>query len=208
MSKLRFFVSATIVLFLLPAAGASPTYEAPASPETKEAWPESPSNENLSIAEPPALGASDNLPKVSDPGYYAYRQALTMRAGQAMETSEEDSGGNVLGFQYLFPKFLSPKLEAGADVHEHGYGHLHAGLRYFWWEREYFRPSYKLAVDHRLDAKENLATFAHLDNYYFRVSGTLEYVFKNPWSVRLEPELLANLKNQQLVVTLGFSRGW
>lgn len=211
MSKLVIFVSATIVLILSPpAAQASPqrstTLE---SNEDKDgattSEPEEPIDENLSIVEPPPLSGKPNgfLPR-----YYPYRQQLTFRAGQTSGLNKTHFEDLVLGFQYLFPKFLSPKLEAGADLHVDGEGHLHAGLRWIANERGMFRPSYKISIDHLAVAEDRLATLTRIDNYYLRFSGTLEYVFWNPISIRLEPEVIANLKDSQLIVTLGLSRGW
>ena len=111
-------------------------------------------------------------------------------------------------FQYLFPKFLSPKLEAGADLHKDGRGHLHAGLRWIYNERSYFRPSLKAAVDHFADSAEGIATLAHIDNWYVRGGATLEQVVWNPYSLRLETELAINLRHTELITTLGLSRGW
>ncbi len=205
MSKLGIFVSGTIVLFLAHVTWASPSHEVPSTAGDEVQWPTGQSGDTMSVAEPPPVKFTA---KPIDPGFYPYRQALTVRAGQGSKFPKIEPNELVLGFQYLFPKFLSPKLEAGADVHEDGKGHIHAGVRWYWWEKNYFRPSYKLSVDHLVDAKENLATFAEIKNYYIRGSGTLEYVFKNPWSIRLEPELLFNFNNQRLVLTLGVSRGW
>jgi hypothetical protein len=206
MSKLAIFVSATIVLiFSSTPSFAAPPLAVPESQEEEAKWPEGKPDENMSIAQPPdpALPVPE-----AEARYYPYRQALTFRGGLASDFPKASFNDTVLGFQYLFPKFLSPKLEAGADLHEDNIGHLHVGLRWIAWEREYFRPSGKVSLDHLADADERLATLTRIDNYYVRLSGTLEYVVWNPYSLRLEHELLVNLDRCWQVVTLGISRGW
>lgn len=206
MAKLRIFVSATIVLiFTHASAMGSPVTSAPDDPEEQSKESPPPPDENLSIVTPKPLQGP--VPKVNA-RYYSYRQALTFRGGVAAEVRKAEWNDTVWGFQYLFPKFLSPKLEAGADVHQHGRGHIHAGLRWFPWERDFFRPSYKVSIDHFVDSEKNLATLTEWGNYYVRFSGTLEYVAWDPFSVRLEPELVVNFEDTDMVVTLGISRGW
>ncbi|HMN68767.1 MAG TPA: hypothetical protein PKC28_09550 [Bdellovibrionales bacterium] len=207
MSKLLIFVSATIVLIFSSATGwPSPQDTVPVSTDSaREPVTGEPIDENMSVSPPPDTPVSTPSAKAR---YYPYRQALTFRAGQASELEDVDFDDYVLGFQYLFPKFLSPKLEAGADLQKDGVGHLHAGVRYYKWERSYFRPSVKVALDHMAEAEENLATLVEFDNYFLRLSATLEYVVWNPFSLRLEPEILMNHKDRYLVVTVGLSRGW
>jgi hypothetical protein len=147
-------------------------------------------------------------PPPPDPQYYPYQQQLTVRYGQASDFPSFKFNDSIIGFQYLFPKFLAPKLEAGADLHRNGIGHIHAGARYMWLERSYFRPSLKIGVDNLVDSSSGLATFATIDNYYLRGTATLEYVVWNPYSVRLEVELLMGLTKQISEYTLGLSRGW
>lgn len=210
MSKLAIIVSATIVLILSPLpAGANPQRSVPATTEAQpNPWPDTQPDENLSITDPPPV---HGVPKASGARYYPYRQALTFRAGQASQLDElnfRDMEDMVLGFQYLFPKFLSPKLEAGADLVNDGKGHIHAGARWIYFERSYFRPSYKLSLDHLADSEEKLATLTKIENYYLRISATLEYVIWNPLSLRLEPELLVNTEEPLLMITVGLSHGW
>lgn len=206
MSKLPIFVSATIVLiFASHATSAAPPNAVPEMREEASPWPTGKPDENLSITEPPIVNGP--VPK-ADAHYYPYRQALTFRAGLASDFPKASFKDSVMGFQYLFPKFLSPKLEAGADLHQDSVGHLHVGLRWIAWERDYFRPSGKVSIDHLADAEERMATITRIDNYYVRVSGTLEYVVWNPYSIRFEHELLVNLDRCWQVMTLGISRGW
>ena len=206
MSKLPIIVSATIVLIFSCSVGlAAPERSVPKSDVSPSVWPENKTDENLSVSQPPA---PNGKPPPPDARYYAYRQALTFRAGMASDFPDVEFKDVVLGFQYLFPKFLSPKLEAGADLYEEGRGHLHVGMRWFMWERSYFRPSGKIGLDHRAESEERLATLTKIDNYYVRLSGTLEYVVWNPFSLRLEHELLINFDNTQTALTLGLSRGW
>jgi hypothetical protein len=206
MSKLLIFVSATIVLIFANAPTfAAPPAVSPEPPEEKSTWPDGKPDENLSITNAP----DPVLPTPqADAHYYPYRQALTFRTGLSSDFPKINFDETVFGFQYLFPKFLSPKLEAGADLQEHNRGHLHAGLRWFAWEREYFRPSGKISLDHLAESKERLATLTRIDNYYVRLSGTIEYVVWNPYSIRVEHELLINLDRCWQVMTLGISRGW
>jgi hypothetical protein len=206
MSKLAIFVSATIVLIFSAAqARANPQDTVPEKKAEAEDDAVRPIDENLNLAEAPPVQGS---PKFTPPAYYPYRQQLTFRAGAGSDLPKITVDDYVLGFQYLFPKFLSPKLEAGADLHKGGRGHLHAGLRWIFFERSYFRPSYKIAIDHFADSKEGLATLAEIDNYYARFGATLEQVFWNPMSLRLEAELVGNFRYTEMVMTLGLSRGW
>ncbi|MGE3683592.1 MAG: hypothetical protein AB7G93_17860 [Bdellovibrionales bacterium] len=204
------FVSATFVAFFNPGrVHASPQPDIPAPPTQEEenpVWPKSPPDENLAIATPPPVTGTNSAPP--QPRYYRYNQALTFRMGLASDFPKINFDETVIGFQYLFPKFLAPKLEAGADLLEEGRGHLHAGVRWIYFERSYFRPSLKFALDHLMESKEGLATFTSLDNYFLRGAGTLEYVVWNPFSLRLESELLINFDSTQWIATLGLSRGW
>jgi len=207
MSKLLTFVSATFVLILSATPSfASPLDEMPpASPPPADAGSAKPIDENMSVAQPPTV---HELPPPSSPHYYPYRQQLTFRYGQATDLPKIDVNDTVIGFQYLFPKFLSPRAEAGADLHNDGRGHIHAGARWIYMERSYFRPSLKLSLDHLVNSTENLATLSTLDNYYLRSTACLEYVVWNPYSVRFEAEFFINLKHTIGEMTLGVSRGW
>jgi hypothetical protein len=202
-------VSATIVLMLTalhsPSSLASPDNQFPENNQTDPVETPQPLSEDMQIADPPGT-----TPKLgpSNLHYYPYEQQLTFRYGRAGNLSDRKLEDNLIGFQYLFPKFLSPKLEAGADLQDGGEGHVHVGLRWYWNEKGYFRPSGKVSGDVLMISKENLATFAHIGNYYVRASGTLEYVVWNPYSVRLENEIYLGTKNRLINLTLGISRGW
>ncbi len=208
MSKLRIFVSATIVLFY----GFSYNLEASPSKEVSDETPYQapqipmPIDDSLAISRPtqPSSKSKSSL----DPDYYPFKQQFTLRIGRAAEISNLGFDDMVLGFQYLFPKFLSPKIEAGADLREQGRGHLHLGLRTIFNERSYFRPSFKLGLDHQVKASDGLGSLTHYENYFVRLSGTLEYVAFNPYSLRLEAESLAGFKKTTLMLSLGLSRGW
>jgi hypothetical protein len=206
MSKLSIFVSATF--FLICCARpcfASPQDQAPPSPSNEEPTTSNPPNDDYSISKPPPV---TGVAAPSDPHYYPYQQQLTVRYGQASDFPKINVNDNVTGFQYLFPKFLSPKLEGGADLQNAGRGHIFAGARWFAWERSYFRPSVKVSLDHLVNSTENLATLSLIDNYYLRGSAALEWVVWNPYSLRAETEMLINFKNTSVEMTLGLSRGW
>jgi hypothetical protein len=206
MSKLLLFVSATFVLFLCPRpATASPQDQVPTAPAEENTWPTTPLDENLNLAQPPHLR---EIPPPGDARYYPYQQQFTIHYGRATDLPKIDVNDNVTGFEYLFPKFLSPRLEAGADLHDFGTGHIFAGARWIWHERSYFRPSLKLSLDHHILATEDLASLSLIDNYYLRTSACLEYVVWNPYSLRFEAEFLVNFKNTLGEMTLGLSRGW
>jgi hypothetical protein len=207
MAKPVIFVSATIVLFFMSWTGwGAPLPEVPDGPPPEAEAPATPPGDEVVISPSPAPQAMAQ--GTSDPHYYPYRQQLSFRAGQSGDLSLKDFNDPVFGFQYLFPGFLSPKLEAGADLHGEGNGHVHVGIRWIRDERLYFRPSVKIGLDHRAEAKDGLATLIHFENYFARLSATLEYVFWSPYSVRLEPELLVGFEKPVVVVTLGLSRGW
>jgi hypothetical protein len=163
-------------------------------------------DENMAISPAPAVD-TEHMP-VTHARYYPYHQQLTFRTGLASDFPKLSLNDSVLGFQYLFPKFLSPRLEAGADLHDNGRGHVHVGARWIHNERNYWRPSYKLALDHYVDSKLGLATLAHKEDWYARGGATAEYVVWNPYSLRAEVEMLANFDNVRLVLTIGLSRGW
>ncbi len=178
----------------------------PENSQTTDVWSSNPLPDDMQITQPPILHGEPL--QLKTPRYYPYQQQLTFRFGQAGNFPKISLDDNVLGFQYMFPKFLSPRLEAGADLHDEGVGHVHIGTRWFYNERGYFRPSAKISLDAKLDAKENLATFASIQNYYLRTTGTLEYVVWNPYSVRLETEFFFGSKNSLFELSLGISRGW
>jgi hypothetical protein len=209
MSKLMIFVSATIVLILLTRpTWASPQNEAPPdSPTTEESTgtAAAPLPADMQVSKPPVLRAP---PPPGDAHYYPYQQQLTFRYGRGGDFPKIRLNDNVTGFQYMFPKFLSPKLEAGADLHDDGNGHVHLGARWIHNERGYFRPSLKAAGDILIKGSENMATFAKIDNYFLRTSAALEQTVWNPYSLRFETELLFGSKNTILELTLGFSCGW
>ncbi len=208
MSKLTIFVSATIVLiFANPQSFASPQMDAPDSPETESPWPSGKPPDDLAISKPKSINHSVEPPSAM---YYPYQQQLTFRFGKSQELGKTsaEKNDNIIGFQYLFPKFLSPKIEFAADLHTAGRGHVFVGKRWIWWERSYFRPSLKASIDHHVNSSEKLATLGQIENWYARATVTLEYVVWNPYSLRLEFDGLAGTKSTFAEVTLGLSRGW
>jgi len=206
MSKLLIFVSATIVLFLAdsPSYGSPQEHMPPEPAQHNEEVYKKP-DENMIIS--PAKPLNTPVLKTS-PRHYNYQQAFTFRLGKSETLRGEGSDGMVVGFHYLFPKFLSPKYEAGADLHQDGRGHILAGIRWIYAERSDFRPSLKLSIDHLADPIKGMATMFLRENWFLRVGGTLEYVIWNPYSLRLESEVVVNLGSQFHVLTLGLSRGW
>jgi hypothetical protein len=206
MANQRFIVSATIVLiFLSGSAFASPVTGVELEDTSAESGTTLQLDDNLSISRPPSLTSK---PPPPDPHYYPYQQALTFRTGYDSNWPKLGVDHWILGFQYLFPKFLSPKLEAGADSLDNGSGHLHAGARWFYNERGYFRPSVKASLDHLAESQHGLATLTKLANYYFRGSATLEWVVSNPASIRLEHEMFFNFDRVRANITLGLSWGF
>lgn len=188
---------------------ASPTREAP-PPAKQEPEPESRRDldPNMSLTTPtPDPELSDEHDPV-DPAYYAYEQALTFRLGVTSATDAFDPSKLVIGFQYLLPKFLSPKFEIGADAVDRGRGHVFGGLRWIGNERGFFRPSVKLSVDHLFEGAKSLSTLAHHENYFARGSATLEWIVAPPTSLRLELEGLANIDTSLVIVALGVTRNW
>lgn len=206
MAKLTLFVSATIVgIFVSSKVLASPSAELANPTESEQGEPATPLDSNMALTPPPAVTEKGPPP---DPHYYPYHQAFTVRSGYDSDFPKLSFNNWVLGFQYLFPKFLSPKLEAGADLIDNGTGHLHAGVRYYYHEKSYFRPSAKISLDHLAESENGLATLTKFENYFARGSVTLEYVVANPYSLRLEGELLINFKKTHTFIVLGLSRGW
>ncbi len=206
MANPRILVSATIVLiFFSQLAAASPEAGVTLDEPSTDSQNTVPLDENLSISQPPRVKGK---PPPPEPHYYPYQQALIFRSGYDSDWPKLGVEHWILGFQYLFPKFLSPKLEAGADSLDNGTGHLHAGARWFYNERGYFRPSVKASLDHLAESQEGLATLTKLENYYFRGSATLEWVISNPVSIRFEHELFINLDRVRANITLGLSWGF
>lgn len=216
MAKLNSFVSATIVAFLLislcEAHGApgAPTFEdkPDAASPTGTFQPATPRLQDDMAVAPAPQEPMTAMPARGEADYYPYQQALIVRAGKSTNLPKIALNDSVLGFAYLFPKFLSPKLEAGADLHEYGRGHVHAGVRWIYFERSLFRPSVKAGLDHFFDANYGLGTLARREDWYARGSATLEYALANPYSLRLELEMLINFDHTFMVGTLGISRGW
>lgn len=208
MAKLTIFVSATIVaIFIQAAAIAAPQSDVPESKESGVVPEETrPPDENMVIS--PAPKPSRTALEPESPRYYAYQQALSFRGGLASDFPKLNFEDSVTGFAYLFPKFLSPKLEAGADLHENGRGHVHVGARWIYFERSYFRPSAKLALDHFVDAKYGLGTLARKEDWFARGGGSLEYTVWNPYSIKLDAEMIINFDETKLLLALGISRGW
>lgn len=209
MSKSVFLVIALVLNSI--SVSASPIREAP-PPATQESEPETGRrlDPNMSVAAPtpdPDSDFSESEGPV-DPGYYAYQQALTFRLGLASATDAFDPSQFIIGFQYLLPKFLSPKFEIGADAVDQGRGHVFGGVRWIGNERGFFRPSAKLSVDHLFEGSKGLSTLAHHENYFVRASATLEWVVAPPTSLRLELEGLANVDTSLVVLTIGATRNW
>lgn len=210
MANSKIFVSATIVAILLSLA---PGLKANASPslELKDLDPAEAQNETKTLDENLVVSEAPQLKSKPPPGelrYYPYQQALTFRTGYESDFPKIGVDDWVLGFQYMFPKFLSPRLEAGADLHREGNGHLHVGVRWIHNEKSYFRPSAKLAFDHMTESKYGFATLSKFENYYLRGGGTLEYVAWNPYSIRLDNEVIVNFEKFRFLLLIGISRGW
>lgn len=205
MAKLTIFVSQTIVLFFVSTSlWASPSSEVPNSSGSEEQQPASVLDDGLAISDPGHVTATEP----PDARYYPYRQQLTFRVGAASQINKTQLTDTVIGFQYLLPKFLSPKWEAGADLHKESRSHISFGRRWIIDERSYFRPSLKVSLDHGIQPEYGLVSFAHYENYFIRFSAAIEYVFANPYSVRIEPEVMLSADGFMVCATLGLSHGW
>jgi len=207
MAKLVSLVCATIVGFSYFSAYASPdTYApAPANPPKPPNQDSAATLENLSVATPPPT----NGPAEPEPArYYHYRHAVTLRGGMITDLNPVEFDEGVFGAQYMFPKFLSPKLEVGVDVREDGRGHVYGGWRWIFLEKSYFRPSFKLSLDHKFVSEDGFATLSEIDNWNLRQTGTIEFVVWNPYSLRIEAEIFFNFAKTQGMASLGVSRGF
>ncbi len=179
----------------------------PSSPVTPTG-PTEPSREleeyNL-IATPPAQPLP---PEASRTYIYPYRQALTPRIGLVTSTDDDEPDTSLLGILYLWPRYLPPQAEIGADFVNKRGGHINFSVRDIFFERGYFRPFWLWGITHEVVPEDRLATFVNIENYYFRVALGMEEVIVLPQSFRLELELLAGTRKQMAIVSAGCSWGF
>lgn len=139
---------------------------------------------------------------------YPYRQQLVPRVGYVRSNDDDDPHTYMFGISYLWPRYVSPQAEIGADlVNKYG-GHINFGIKHIVFERGFFRPFWLWGITHEAVPEDRLATFVNLENYYLRIAVGFEDVIKLPKSVRLEAEALAGTDKQMFKVCLGYSWGF
>lgn len=184
---------------------ANPTSPPPPASTPPPAKPATELDEyNLMPTPPP-----EPLPEEAAKTYvYPYRQQLTPRAGYVGSNDDDDPYTYMFGILYLWPRYVSPQAEFGADlVNKYG-GHLNFAVRTTFYERGYFRPFWLWGLTHEAVPEDKLATFVNLENYYLRIGIGFEDVIKLPKSVRLEIEGLAGTEKQMYKICLGYSWGF
>ncbi|MBX7231181.1 MAG: hypothetical protein K1X29_03750 [Bdellovibrionales bacterium] len=167
---------------------------------------------NLMNGDPYIDKSVSNQPNVSEKinqnFYFPYRQALALRMGFLYSTEEENRWKSRLGFMYLWPKLASPQAELGADILPSIGGQIHFGVRTTFLEKTFFRPFVVWGLTHQVMAREGLATFVDIHNYFFRGVLGMEDRLRKKMSVRIELELLTGLGEQMVVLSFGYSWVW
>ena len=203
-------VSATIVAFCINfASWAAPQNTMPdQSPAIKSEEP-SRREENMNVTKPQMDADSSLNQKFENFEFFPFRQSLTVRMGAAAPVSDFKDTETIIGFTYMFPKFLSPRFEAGADVHnKDDKGHVHAGFREIFFERDRLRPSLKYGVSHEVHANEGLGSFANNKHYFGRGSAALDYSLNQDLALRVEVEALVGIAKQWASASAGLSFCW
>jgi hypothetical protein len=139
---------------------------------------------------------------------YPYRQALSVRVGPVGSTDRELGSTMLFGVQYLWPRYASPHAEFGADVVVGLGGHLNAGVRHIYRERQFLRPYLLWGLTHEVSPSAGYATFLSSRNYYLRAGAGFEMVHRLPRSLKIDFELLSGTKKHMILMGLGYSWGW
>ena len=159
--------------------------------------------QNLMLSPPPT-------PHVVPPRarYYPYRQSLGFHLGAFSSNDGAHPWTWLIGINYLWPRFLSPQVELGADVVANFGGHLNFVIRHILRQRNYVRPYYSWGITHEVTASEGLASFSNYKNYYLRLAIGAEIVRKLPRSARFELGGIAGAKKYGSYFTFGWAWGW
>jgi len=180
-----------------PVNEAEPVKETPGNPQQID-------DNNLMIREnPPPPTRSREAAR-----YYHYRQALSPRILGGITTDSEDSSAYGVGIAYQWPKVSSPYAEIGADVVTPFGGYLNFGVKHVFFERNFFRPNFIWGLSHELVAREKLATFTNIDNYYARISVGFERVTQLPQSFRLEVQAMVGIEKILVLLGIGYVWAW
>ncbi len=164
--------------------------------------------QNIDVTQPPATEV-----RVVKEFYYPYTQSISPRLGTTINIHKIGEGFTksfdyLLGFNYMFPRSVSPQLEVTADLLSNSEGHIIGAKRWIINERNSFRPFYKLGAGVSVKGSEGLATFAGINNYFGFGGFGLEDYYKKPMSIRLELELKAGVKIMIFSVVFGYSWAW
>lgn len=166
-----------------------------------------PENENemrksIDIAPPPPV----------PPGYerkqeyfHKYRQAISAQIGLVYDTKAASDGTDTLSrasVQYMFTTEGRLNFEGGADLLSDGSGAIHVSQRKIYGQSR-FRPFIKAGAGVRIVPADQLATFLRHENYQIRAGGGLEHLVRDPYSVRIELELMASSRSQAGTLLVG-----
>ena len=143
--------------------------------------------------------------------YYPYTKALALRTGLSIDSKrlqEDKVLGLLFGFTYMFDSSRSTHKEFGADLITQSEGHIHFSWKHLAFEKNLFRPFYKVGVLHRTNAQQEFASFVNEENYFLLVSVGFEEALELPNSLRLEIELAQGIKTTVVNLIIGSSWGF
>lgn len=163
--------------------------------------------ETIDIANPPAAAKKEK--QHSSEYFYPYRKEGTVRIGQVTNSQETNGTAFPLlsGLQLAFTMADLKTFEAGADLLSDGTGALQLARRWVF-ARSELRPYTKAGVSLLVNPSDRLVMFVKTDNYRIEGAAGIEYLLKDPSSIRFEAEALLGLKAQQMIGTIGYVWAW
>ena len=184
----------------------SPDFDAPEKTQAPESAADAVARESIDIAKPPPLKAGEGSQREY---FYPYRQAMTVRAGQAFSTvSTNDTNTPLLGgIEYELMTEERKTYEAGADLMSDGTGALSLAKRWIY-TRSRLRPYTKAGVGLLVRPADGLAALVNFVNFRADGAAGAEYLVRKAQSVRLELEAAISTKALVVNGTFGYVWAW
>lgn len=170
---------------------------------SKQAAPQNSLNE-MDVAKPPPIKEFD-VKDNENLSIYGYRQAFSLSYGISSADGETDG---LVSFEYQLPSDKANSWFAGADIIFRDEGAFHFGRKFVFSHLSTLRPYVKTAVSLRTDAGQGIAELVEFKNFHVMLSAGGEYLFLPPFSLRIEIDALAGLRESGYQAKMGLSWAW
>ena len=163
--------------------------------------------ESMSVTDVPEVKKTEKEKKTQF--FYPYKQSLAPRLAAVFDTdtlSNKEAPNYAIGLSYMLPSKETQHWEAHVDVVSNSTGRLGFASKWVFRRESKLRPHLKAGVTLNALPRDGLGSFLRWKQYEAYAAMGLEDMLKDPVSVRIDFEVMANTNGVHFQVALGYSK--